>query len=641
MKSIKLLLTLTFLSTVIQAQVKFSDLNPEAGKTISFTYDSKGTAVEKSEVIKCTIFFFSSGSVQTKAITLTKEGSFYKAEIPTTDSTGLVALSIYADGKQDRNPNGYYVKFKQNGKIPAEAYVNEARLLDVYGQEQFGIKPNPAKALTFYNQAFALKPGLKKSLIYDYLSLNYKLNKVTGTKLINDNIARIAKINHASEKDLELVFNLYFLTKNKTAEGVAKKNLLQHYPKGSFAYGTAIQELYRIDDTQVFEDKLNKIIKNFNLDDRKAADAKRLSFPYRLLANLYERDKNDAKFEFYASKIADKLTQAYLYNEFAWRLALKNENTEFAAHISKKSLELIDLAKADELPMFYSTKEDYLKSLEATYGMYSDTYALLLYNQGKIKEAIVYQEKALALLPIPNDDIKVRYVVYLQKDSPSEKAFTETEKLIREGKAPDSIRNEFKVLYSKFGKQGGYDAYLADLDKVAALKERGEWIKKMIDEPAPAFSLTNLKGEKVELAAFKGKTVILDYWATWCGPCLASFPGMQKAVDKYKNNPDVVFLFINTRENGKDREKEVQEFIDKNKYTFNVLFDTKSVANPDEFEVISLYEVSGIPTKFVIDGKGNIRFKEIGFSGSADNLVKEVDLMIELASGVKNIAKTK
>ena len=132
-----------------------------------------------------------------------------------------------------------------------------------------------------------------------------------------------------------------------------------------------------------------------------------------------------------------------------------------------------------------------------------------------------------------------------------------------------------------------------------------------------------IEGNKVSFNDYKGKIVVVDFWATWCGPCLASFPAMKRVVEKYENDSWVKFLFINSWERVDEKIKHVADFISKNDYPFHVLID-------EENKVIEKYKVSGIPTKFIIDAQGNIRFKSIGFSGSDDKLVEELSTMINL-----------
>jgi peroxiredoxin len=106
---------------------------------------------------------------------------------------------------------------------------------------------------------------------------------------------------------------------------------------------------------------------------------------------------------------------------------------------------------------------------------------------------------------------------------------------------------------------------------------------------------------------------------------------MKKALEKYKNNPDVAFIFIDTWERDDDREKKVTDFIAQNKYPFRVLYDKMKSKESDEFVVVQDYKVDGIPTKFVIDRNSNIRFKNVGWNGNADELVNELTVMIDLA----------
>ena len=639
----RILLSTVFAIALLQVAdaqtVTFATNTPEAGKALSFQYDPVGGSLDKLANIKCVAYTFINNKQKVLNIPLTKEGIIYKGNFTPIDSTAIAVLTFSADGTKDANPKGYYTLFYKEGKPTAMAHYWDAQFYNGMGKAFAGVEADKSRAIASFEKAFAMDPKLKATYGQQYFALQYSLDKVNGEKLILSEIASLNTLADTKEVDLMRIAGLYTTLRKKPSADSVYSIIKTKYPKGTYVYNQAANAIYTEKDAAKKEEKLASIIKDFNLDATKKADAAKIAGFYSAIASGYSAAKNNAKFEEYANKIDNKLSLAGLYNSYAWAGAEKKENLEFAAKISKKSLDLIEAAKNDPMPEFYASKEDYLNGLESNYAMYADTYAVLLDHLGNHAEALKFQEHAVTKNNFNNPEMNERYVSFLAKAGQKDKVLTYAERFIKDGQGTDQMKADLKASYK--GSQP-FDAYYAVLEKDAMEKERAKFMKEMINRPAPKFTLANLKGEPVSLASLKGKVVIVDYWATWCGPCIASFPGMQKAVDKYKSDPTVAFVFINTWQNEENREKVVKDWVAANPaYTFNVLLDTKNVKDPSKFDVIDSYNLNGdgIPQKYIIDGNGNIRFKKVGFGGTADGTVKELDMMISLAKGSKEASK--
>ena len=119
----------------------------------------------------------------------------------------------------------------------------------------------------------------------------------------------------------------------------------------------------------------------------------------------------------------------------------------------------------------------------------------------------------------------------------------------------------------------------------------------------PAFSFTTLDGKRTSIEELKGKVVYINFWATWCPPCLAEMPRMEREVwQKFKTSPDFFMVAI-AREQTED---EIAPFMKENRLTF-------PVAPDPEREVFKLFGDGGIPRSYVVGRDGRILFQSVGY----------------------------
>lgn len=159
----------------------------------------------------------------------------------------------------------------------------------------------------------------------------------------------------------------------------------------------------------------------------------------------------------------------------------------------------------------------------------------------------------------------------------------------------------------------GYD-YIFAKDKVEKYDaDTGEEGNRKGDM-AFDFELTTLDGESVKLSDYRGERVLLNFWATWCPPCRAEMPDMEK----FQNEHDVTVLAVNLTDTETDASK-VEEFINTYDLTFTVPMDEDS-------EIANLYQIVAYPTSFMIDSKGRIQFLMMG-AMNYDMMVQQLEML--------------
>jgi thiol-disulfide isomerase/thioredoxin len=176
-------------------------------------------------------------------------------------------------------------------------------------------------------------------------------------------------------------------------------------------------------------------------------------------------------------------------------------------------------------------------------------------------------------------------------------------------------------------KQSRDDEGVQELRKYLEIAENGPHAasaRTYIAEPerarlvyAPPFSVTTLTGDTVRLDEYHGKVVLLDFWATWCPPCVSATPGLVALHRKFAERSFVMIGI--SADHG---EKPLRSYIEKNSLTWPQHLDDNTLA--------AMYGVTGFPTYVLIDHEGAVRARKAGWSQDIDQwLEREIDKLLK------------
>ncbi|MCX6153705.1 MAG: redoxin family protein [Candidatus Kapabacteria bacterium] len=613
------------ITVAIAGKLEINPAKPQQAAKIKLHYFADDRVGSRSSVY-FNIYCFSAGTTlpvahEIKALTNNSEKE-YLADFTLPDDCvyGLIKIYIKNEKKSDDDNNaGTFWDFR--------VYTAEKPILGASlraGLANLGNLQDNIKKSADLNKSFDLLS--EESVQYPQnleaqiglVSLELDMQKITKD-IFDSKITDLVKSEYSkeSENDVRAICRaLRTLNKTDKADRIERK-FIQNNPKSSLSEEKILTRLSEAESLIDFTDVAHEFIVSFpNSSHREKIFSAIVSAfiqisKYKELLEFLDQHENVPAIAY------NQIALDIVDNEASMPGSTRQQRIIEALKICSQYLtnvinEPISEKELKHKPHQYTALE-WLDDQYLLHGTFAETIGSIYYSADSLKEAEKYFAKALELEGLEVSSFLLEKYISTEMDLGNyQKALLLANSALIASKSSVLIEKNHYDIYIKLfpaiaNDTAKYDKYLDSLADLA-FKERVSklrYLKQNLN--AIPYNLISTDGKHLSSEELKGKIVIMEFWATWCGPCQAKFPAFEAISKKLEGSKDIVYVIVDIWERAGSKLNDIIEFKNNNKLTFPIYLDELGLIQ----QKLSL---TGLPVTVYFDKEGRIQFKEYGYS---------------------------
>ncbi|MGN7990610.1 redoxin family protein [Pedobacter sp. 22226] len=596
----------------------YAKISPDASSvTIVFTYSTfydlpwKMPMVKKGNIWTAS---FVAGRFATFAAFYLQSGE----QIEQPGAGQHYALRVF-DGEKRVRSGFLHESYSLSAQMPKASDIQVKKLI-LLGEELKNNPDNYEAKVARLNTMMAMAKSSEEKL-----RLREQARKIIAAKF---------EENPTLPGNVNLVTMGYLMIGEKSRLDSVRKVIMQRFPDADISRDLRAAVIAKEQDTAVKIAKLEAMLKKSDKPGEEGSES-----IHKMLFDYYASVRDSARALFHAAKLNVKVSPytPQVLKDIAARLTENKTAPSAAIAYAERSLKISGnwpvgiiryFPEFGYIPSYVpdSTREQAVA--EARSALLS-IKALNYIELHQIDSARLLADRAAELSDGREGLINSAEVAARLNEN--RKAFDILWKLLIKNPTDSTVLKSARINFLKYNQsEASFKSKIAELEALEIARLTAKTRMLMMNKPGPELSgLVDLEGRPVTAAMMKGKVVILDFWATWCVPCMQEMPYFHKVFEKYRNNKQVMFMVVNSGSN--NTIEDARKWAKQNpQYQFPIYFNNdKNIGEKVGFTVI--------PTIAVLDHQGKMQFRTIGFEGEI--LQKKLDVEIAVLLDAMQLGK--